>query len=164
MWGTTPHRDNNNRVAQPANHRGRPIRPTRRVRPRSTCGPPVILPCVQYESESDFMKQIVNTFRSSCLLFRRCIILQGDTPHIRQARPLVEAIVKIKDFEKKVRDRDGITVVIRARRTANIGNYRESRANHTMDISDYIINNLSAYLDNAYELVMRRPAVRQWVP
>jgi hypothetical protein len=36
--------------------------------------------------------------------------------------------MKIKDFEKKVRDRDGITVVIRARRTANIGNYRESRA------------------------------------
>jgi len=30
--------------------------------------------------------------------------------------------MKIKDFEKKVRDRDGITVVIRARRTANISN------------------------------------------
>ena len=54
--------------------------------------------------------------------------------------------MKIKDFEKKVRDLDGITVVIRARRTANIGNYRESRANHTMDISDYIKNNLSAQL------------------
>jgi hypothetical protein len=66
----------------------------------------------------------------------------------------VEAIVKIKDFEKKVRDRDGITVVIRARRTANIRNYRESRANHTMDISDYIKINLSAYLDNAYELTI----------
>ena len=62
--------------------------------------------------------------------------------------------MKIKDFEKKVWDRDGITVVIRARRTANIGNYRESRANHTMDISDYIKNNLSAYLDNAYELTI----------
>jgi hypothetical protein len=62
--------------------------------------------------------------------------------------------MKIKDFEKKVRDRDGITVVIRARRTANIGNYRESRANHTMDISDYIKNNLGAYLDNAYELTI----------
>ena len=46
--------------------------------------------------------------------------------------------MKIKDFEKKIRDLDGITVVIQARRTANIGNYRESRANHTMDISNYI--------------------------
>jgi hypothetical protein len=100
------------------------------------------------------MRQIVNTFQSSCLLFGRCIILPGYTPHIRQARPLVEAIVKIKDFEKKVRDRDGITVVIRARRTANIRNYRESRANHTMNISDYIKMNLSAYLDNAYELTI----------
>jgi hypothetical protein len=32
---------------------------------------PVILPCLQHESESDFMRQIVNTFPSPCLLFRR---------------------------------------------------------------------------------------------
>jgi hypothetical protein len=60
--------------------------------------------------------------------------------------------VKIRDFEKKIRDRDGITIVIRARRTADIRNYRESRANHTTDVSDYIKNNLNAYMDNTYEL------------
>jgi len=98
------------------------------------------------------MRQIVNTFLSPCLLFRRYIILQSDAPHIRQARPLMEAIVKIRDFEKKIRDRDGITIVIRARRTSNIRNYRESRANHTMDVSDYIKNHLNIYLDNTYEL------------
>jgi hypothetical protein len=64
----------------------------------------------------------------------------------------MEAIVKIRDFEKKIRDRDGITIVIRARKTANIRNYRESRANHTMDVSDYIKNHLIAYMDNTYEL------------
>jgi hypothetical protein len=64
----------------------------------------------------------------------------------------MEAIVKIRDFEKKIKDRDGITIVIRARRTADIRNYRESRANHTMDVSDYIKNNLNAYLNNTYEL------------
>jgi hypothetical protein len=64
----------------------------------------------------------------------------------------MEAIVKIRDFEKKIRDRDGITIVIRARRAADIRNYRESRANQTMDVSDYIENNLKAYLDNTYEL------------
>ena len=94
------------------------------------------------------MKQIVNTFPPSCLWFRRYIILQSDAPYIGKARPLMEAIVKIRDFEKKIRERDGITIVIRARRTANIRNYRDSRANHTMDVSDYIKNNLNAYLDN----------------
>jgi hypothetical protein len=63
----------------------------------------------------------------------------------------MEAIVKIRDFEKKIRDRDGITIVIRARRAADIRNYRESRANQTMDVSDYIENNLKGYLDNTYE-------------
>ena len=98
------------------------------------------------------MRQIVNTFLSPCLLFRRYIILQSDAPHIRQARPLMEAIVKIRDFEKKIRDRDGITIVIRARRTSNIRNYRESRASHTMDVTNYIKNNLNIYMDNTYEL------------
>jgi hypothetical protein len=98
------------------------------------------------------MRQVVNTFPSSCLLFRRYIFLQSDAPHIGQARPLMEAIVKIRDFEKKIRDRDGITIVIRARKTANIRNYRESRANHTIDISDYIKNHLNIYMDNTYEL------------
>jgi hypothetical protein len=64
----------------------------------------------------------------------------------------MEAIVKIRDFEKKIRDRDGITIVIRARKTANIRNYRESRANHAMHVSDYIKNHLNAYMDNTYEL------------
>jgi hypothetical protein len=98
------------------------------------------------------MRQIVNAFSSPCLLFRRYIILQSDAPRIGQARPLMEAIVKIRDFEKKIKDRGGITIVIRARKTADIRNYRESRANHTMDVSDYIKNNLNAYLDNTYEL------------
>ena len=62
--------------------------------------------------------------------------------------------MKIRDFERKIRNRDGITVVIRARRAADIRNYRESRANPTMDISDYINNNLHAYLDNTYELTI----------
>jgi hypothetical protein len=57
----------------------------------------------------------------------------------------MEAIVKIRDFEKKIRDRDGITVVIRERKTADIRNYRESRANHTMDISDYIKNHFDGF-------------------
>jgi hypothetical protein len=64
----------------------------------------------------------------------------------------MEAIVKIRDLEKKIRDRDGVTIVIRARKTADIRNYRELRANHTMDISDYIKNYLHAYMDNTYEL------------
>jgi hypothetical protein len=64
----------------------------------------------------------------------------------------MEVIVKIRDFEKKIRDRDGITIVIRARKTANIRNYRESRANHTMAVSDYINNYLRSYMDNTYEL------------
>jgi hypothetical protein len=64
----------------------------------------------------------------------------------------MEAIVKIRDFEKKIRDRDGITIVIRARKTADIRNYWESRANQTMDISDYIKNHLNIYMDNTYEL------------
>jgi hypothetical protein len=63
----------------------------------------------------------------------------------------MEAIVKIRDFEKKIKDRDGITIVIRARKTADIRNYRESRASHTMDVSAYIKNNLKTYLDNTYE-------------
>jgi hypothetical protein len=62
--------------------------------------------------------------------------------------------MKITAFEKKIRDRDGITVVIRARRTADIRNYRESRASPTMVVSDYINNHLNSYLDNAYELTI----------
>ena len=80
------------------------------------------------------------------------VILQSDASHIGLARPLMETIVKIRDFEKKIRNRDGITIVIRGRRAGNIRNYRESRAHHTMDVSDYIKNNLNAYLDNTYEL------------
>jgi hypothetical protein len=66
----------------------------------------------------------------------------------------MEATVKIKAFEKKIRDRDGITVVIRARKTADIRNYRETRAHPTMDVTDYINNNLNSYLDNTYELTI----------
>ena len=62
--------------------------------------------------------------------------------------------MKIRAFEKKIRDRDGITVVIRARKTDDIRNYRESRANPTMVVSDYINNHLNCYLDNAYELII----------
>src|SRR5438132_9066865 len=89
-------------------------------------------------------------------LSRPQIILQTDAPYIQtgHARPLREATMKIKAFEKKIRDRDGITVVIRARRTADIRNYRESRANPTMIVSDYINNHLNSYFDNAYEFTI----------
>jgi hypothetical protein len=62
----------------------------------------------------------------------------------------MEAIVKIRDFEKKIRDRDGITIVIRARRTSNIRNYRESSARNGC-IRLYQ-KKLNIYLDNTYEL------------
>jgi hypothetical protein len=80
-----------------------------------------------------------------------------------------EATVKIRAFEKKIRERDGITVVIRARKTAEIRNYRESQ--RTQQWRYQIISTIICTLIyNAYEFTIidgfgnEPTAGSRWVP